>query len=108
MNTDSFAAFQSVNKERSNTKFGNHLQEWTPGDWALAIAGEAGELCNILKKVRREDFTIDEARMDILKEVADIITYCDLLCTSLGESTGEVVRSKFNEVSLRVGYKERI
>jgi len=45
-----FEHFQKMNEHRCNNAFTNSVQEWTPEKWALAIAGEAGELCNYIKK----------------------------------------------------------
>lgn len=93
-----FDEFQSLNLERCEIAFHRC------NDWALAIAGEAGELCNLLKKVRRGDFTVDEKRADILAEIADIITYCDSLMSRLHANTGIEVLRKFDEVSKRCGF----
>lgn len=99
-----FGLFQDANALRSKEAFaGSH--EWGVSEIALAIAGEAGELCNIVKKINRGDFTLDEKRLEVLKEAADTITYCDKLITKLGARTDEVLRQKFNEVNERVGWK---
>ncbi len=74
------------------------LDSWSPTDWACAMAGEAGEACNIMKKMRRGDegnFT--EA---LAKELADVVIYADLLAARMGIDLGEEVLRKFNEVSL--------
>jgi NTP pyrophosphatase (non-canonical NTP hydrolase) len=99
-----FQAFQDANTLRSKEAFaGSH--EWGVSEIAVAIAGEAGELCNIVKKINRGDFTLEEKRLEVLKEAADTITYCDKLITKLGARTDEVLRQKFNEVNERVGWK---
>lgn len=99
-----FEEFQALNVKRCEESF-HSCSDWTPGDWALAIAGEAGELCNVLKKVRRGDFTINDRLGDILGEIADIITYCDLLMSRLDADTGAEVLRKFDEVSKRCGFE---
>jgi NTP pyrophosphatase (non-canonical NTP hydrolase) len=87
-----------------------HIPEgaFTPVELCLALCGEAGELANLFKKVRRGDFTLSDARQQILNEIADIITYADLLCTSLHADTGTVVLDKFEQVSHRWGYQPPI
>jgi NTP pyrophosphatase (non-canonical NTP hydrolase) len=70
----------------------------------VALVGEAGELCNLLKKVRRGDFTVDEQLHEIVSEIADIIIYADLLMSMLGVDTGQEVERKFDEVSARVDW----
>ncbi len=47
-----FREFQSTNALRCEERF-HRVKDWTPQDWALAMAGEVGELCNLLKKVKR-------------------------------------------------------
>jgi hypothetical protein len=120
-----FSYFTQVNRHRCiNSFYGQDKEhdcsDWTLNDWAVALGGETGELMNNLKKIRRgdNDFAIptpntfkkgmavptDEAREKCLMELADIITYADLMVTMLGSTTAEVLTKKFNEVSLRVNY----
>ena len=98
-----FQEFQAMNKKRCDAVF--PCREWPVQNWALALCGEAGELANIIKKVLRGDRTLEEARADILKEVADVICYADLLCSEMKADTGKVVLDKFDEVSKRMGYE---
>lgn len=102
-----FSEFQELNARRCREHFHELTTEgtWGISDWCLAIAGEAGELCNALKKVKRGDRTLDEARGDLLEELADVITYCDLAISALGAQTDQVVAGKFDAVSERVGWK---
>ena len=89
-----------VNNIRRCQESFHGLQEWSPTDWGCAMAGEAGETCNKLKKLRRgEHIPISE----IADEIADVVIYCDLLAARLGIDLGDAVRSKFNTVSNRVG-----
>ena len=70
-----------------------------------AIAGEVGELCNFVKKERRDG--VDNS-VSINKELADILTYLDLLAEVRGVDLGEATRDKFNEVSDRIGSDVRL
>ncbi len=99
-----FDDFQKVNQDRCD-EFFHPKDPWPIQNWALAIAGESGEMCNLVKKVIRGDFQLEEKRIEILKELADIIIYCDLAITHLGGQTGDVVKDKFNEVSDRIGWR---
>lgn len=107
----SYERFQGLNAHRCETVF-HRVDRWPPEMWALAIAGEAGELCNLLKKVVRGDYpgqdlyTETELRRQVLGELADIITYCDLAMSHLGADTGVEVLRKFNVVSARRGYPQ--
>ena len=102
-----FKEFQEVNDLRCKTSF-HGSDGWPVPMWCLAIAGEAGELCNLVKKVERGDFTLESVRQQVLEEVADVITYCDLLMTQLGADTAEEVARKFNIVSERIGSAVRL
>lgn len=84
------------------------LHSWSPTDWATAMAGEAGEVCNAVKKLRRladgtntakDPQTEAEAIKDIGAELADTIIYCDLLAARLGIDLSFEIECKFNEVS---------
>lgn len=77
--------------------------DWSLNDWLTAVAGELGELANVLKKVRRGDLTLEQAQASLGKEAADVVTYLDILCFRMGVDLGVATVSKFNEVSDRVG-----
>jgi len=92
-----FHALRQANVERCNDVFHN-LDDWSLTDWATAMAGECGEACNLIKKIRRgESIEISE----LGKELADIVIYADLLAARAGIDLGNFVASKFNEVSAR-------
>lgn len=87
------------------------IKAWTPAEWACAMAGEAGEACNIAKKIKRletgtntakDPATMAECCLLMGKELADTVIYCDLLAASLDINLGEAIRDKFNEVSERM------
>ncbi len=72
----------------------NRQQEWDPGDfannadWRLnELAGEAGELCNILKKLHRERCGVPGSRAtaeELADEMADVIICIDLVALTVG------------------------
>ena len=82
--------------------------DWALSAWCNAVCGELGEAANLIKKIERGDFTLDEAREALGKEFADINTYLDLLAMRAGIDLGDAIVSKFNEVSERVGSTVRI
>ena len=57
-------------------------KKWTLPEWGCALSGETGELCNVIKKIHRGDFTLKEANEKelIADEAADVVIYLDLLC----------------------------
>ena len=87
--------------------------DWTPAQWLQAVVGELGEYANVRKKFERGDLTLDEFREKGGKELADVLTYLDLLamrCLDVpgaphqeGIDLSKVTVDKFNEVSERVG-----
>lgn len=82
--------------------------DWSLNDWMVAVAGEVGELANLLKKVRRGDVGLCDAREEIAKEIADVQIYLDILAFRAGVDLGEATIAKFNEVSERVGTDVRL
>src|SRR6188474_1749001 len=44
-----------VNLDRALVWHPGGLEEWSPAEWGNALAGETGELCNVLKKILRND-----------------------------------------------------
>ena len=82
--------------------------DWSLGEWVCAVTGEMGELANLIKKVRRGDITLEESMQEIADELADTVTYLDILAFRCGVDLGEAVISKFNRVSERVESKERL
>ena len=51
----------------------------------LGLSSEAGEVAGKLKKIIRDkDWVIsEEARIELLKEVGDVLWYCAAICTDL-------------------------
>ena len=83
-----------------------HTRSLTLGDWACALAGEVGEACNYIKDLRREQTvrSVGASEMKlyremIAKELANVVSYTELLAMQLGIDLGKAVTEKFNEVS---------
>ena len=110
MNKLSFSELRVTNVQRCEQVF-HKIHDWSPTDWACAMAGESGETCNAVKKLRRMDDgtntakdpqTIEEAVNLIADELADTIIYADLLAARLNIDLGAAVTRKFNIVSDRM------
>ena len=93
------------------------LDDWTPMEWGAAAAGEMGELCNVLKKIRRCDQGIQQnatsqSREELVamaaEELADTICYLDLVAASLGVDISSAVVRKFNAISEREGLPHKL
>lgn len=77
--------------------------DWSDAEWLQAVVGELGEYANVRKKLQRGDYTREEAKPMMAKELADVQIYLDILAFRLGIDLGEATRAKFNEVSDRIG-----
>lgn len=97
------------------------LTDWSISDWAVAMAGEAGEVCNAVKKLRRVEDEIanisdpdrqlstrKEAIAKIGEELADTFLYLNLLAVRLEIHLPTEIVRKFNIVSERYGFPERL
>ena len=98
------------------------LDEWSPLEWAGAMAGEAGEAANAAKKLKRVEsklqninapgralIDVDTARAEVAKEVADTILYGLLLMARVGVQNPErVIADVFNRKSEEYGFPERV
>ena len=108
INPLTFDALSRGNKLRDERHY-KEWPNWTATDWACALAGEVGEACNKVKKLRRLKgvYNVALARSlyheEIATELADAVIYADILAQHLGFNLGEVIRQKFNEVSDREG-----
>lgn len=107
-NLERVVQFRDAQGRLSHPKEEGGLNNWTPADWMNAVVGELGELANLLKKVKRGDFALEEKRQEIEDEFADVQTYLDLLAASVEVDLGQATIDKFNRVSKRVGSPVRI
>ena len=98
----SFNTLRAVNMCRAGeARAYDKCKHWTHAQWMQALVGEVGELANILKKVDRGDYPIEQVKPEIEKELADIQIYLDLLASNLDVHLGKATAAKFNEVSRR-------
>jgi len=75
--------------------------DWKLSAWSNAVLGELGEAANLIKKIERGDLSLEEARGDLGKELADVQVYLDILAFRAGVNLGDATIQKFTEVSLR-------
>jgi NTP pyrophosphatase (non-canonical NTP hydrolase) len=102
----SFRVLRCANNDRAKQSYS--CGDWTPNDWMTALAGEVGEAANFLKKVRRGDCTMDDARKNIANELADVQTYLDLLASACGIDLEKAVCDKWDAVAKKVHSPIRI
>ena len=77
------------------------------------IMGELGELASLIKMRNRERDGLPGNKFSptdeqVAKEAADVFTYLDLFCERNGVDLGLAAALKFNEISERVGFPDRI
>lgn len=102
MKTYSIKKLQKKMKERGFIIHPKCL-EWTYDQWLTALTGEVGELANEFKKINRGKKTLEEAKPEIAKEMADIFSYLLMLCNYFDVDLHDTTVDKFNEVSDRFG-----
>lgn len=108
-----FNAFRVANVGRCLRWHPDGIESWSPSDWLTAVAGELGELASLIKMRNRERDGLpgnkfSPTQKHLADELADVLTYLDLLAAALGVDLGRAAVDKFNEVSERVGFPDRI
>lgn len=113
-----FDALRVMNVHRCRRWHGADSEPWTGADWATAFGGETGEALNVVKKLRRLETAVtlgpidetdrDKLIADLADELADTVTYADLLADHYDIDLGAAVAEKFNRVSERQGFPERL
>lgn len=109
-----FSELRAANESRCAQWHG--LSDWSVMEWACAMAGEAGEACNVAKKIKRIETGIakNPAEIgvdlvpDLAEECADVMLYLDLLCASRGIDLASAVVAKFNAVSERYDFPQHL
>lgn len=108
-----FDKFRAANVSRCLKWHPAGIESWSPSDWLTAVTGELGELASLLKMRNRERDGLpgnkfSPTQKQIADEIADVLTYLDLLAAALGVDLGKAAIEKFNEVSARVGFPDRL
>lgn len=111
-----FKSLRLANDDRARRWHPPGSQPWTSADWSNALCGEAGELANVVKKLRRHETgvaSVGAPSSEVLmamaaEEIADVVIYADLVARHLGVDLAAAVRAKFNKVSEKYGFPERL
>jgi NTP pyrophosphatase (non-canonical NTP hydrolase) len=103
--------FDEYQKQSKGTvQYSNFVPPWVY--LALGLAGESGEVVDKIKKVVRNSngvFT-DETKLELQKELGDVLWYLSQLCEELGFSMDEVARmnrAKLDDRKARNAIKSR-
>lgn len=113
-----FASLRTINATRCK-RWHENTPDWTGADWSNAMNGEAGEAANIVKKLRRLELglynahpqlgeNIEELIVRLGYEIADTVIYADLLANYYNIPLDLAIVEKFNIVSRRYGFPERL
>lgn len=68
-------------------------------NWSLGIAGEAGEIAELLKKHTFHDHALDEE--ELAKELGDLLWYVSQLASDLGYTLEEIARMNLEKLAKR-------
>lgn len=70
---------------------------------ALGLNGEAGEVAEKVKKVLRDKhgYYSLESRLEILKEIGDVLWYCNALCRDIGFDLEEAMKMNIEKLQSR-------
>jgi NTP pyrophosphatase (non-canonical NTP hydrolase) len=66
---------------------------------ALGLAGEAGEVAELVKKGVFHRHSIDRTKLE--KELGDVLWYASALCTALGLELGEIMQINIEKLKVR-------
>lgn len=83
----------------------------TPLFRATELAGEAGEACNVIKKLERAKVGLRGSTSTVeqlAEELADIVICADLLAMEFNIDLALAVKEKFNESSIKNDLEERL
>lgn len=114
-----------MNKLRALRWHPGGLLQWSASDWGVALAGEVGEICNVIKKLNRYHQGLQQVAVNmeasiagvtvpeflsrqLAKEIGDVFIYLDLLAQREGLNLDDCVRDAFNSVSTREGFPEKL
>lgn len=109
-----FDQFREANAARCLKWHPHGIESWSDSDWLVAIRGELGELASLIKMRNRDRDGLPGNKFSPtdepvkLQSATDVVTYLDLFCARNGINLGLAAALKFNEVSERVGFPDRI
>lgn len=112
-----FAQVSEINLARSIRWHPGGIEEWSISQWALAMMGEAGEVCDAIKKLNSLETgaksshgpqKVEEAMQAIATEIGDTYMYLNLLAIRCGIDIRRAICDTFNRVSIREGFPERL
>lgn len=105
--------FRSINVTRAKEGFKCYDNQ-PLSYWTTALAGEVGELCNMIKKIQRVEMggvdggssykASDITKEKLKEEIGGIAIYLDLLASLLDIELGNAMADTFNQKSTQQGF----
>jgi len=112
---DSMTHISNVSLKRALRWHPKGLNSWSLSDWFTALAGEVGEAGNVIKKLNRvrdgiigNKETHEQLDQQLADELADVYLYLDLLAQAADVDLPAAIIRKFNAVSDRHGFPEKL
>lgn len=109
-------AFRPINVDRARNGF-KCYENQPLTYWTTALAGEVGELCNMIKKLQRVErggvdggssYHAKDITKEMLKEeIGGIAIYLDLMASLLDIDLSEAIVDTFNQKSEQLGFAHR-
>ena len=86
MNTSPFIDISTVNLSRALRWHPQGLASWSMSDWYAALAGEVGELCEVVAQINESRFSDSNRTLlaALGNEIGDVYAYGDLFAQSVG------------------------
>ena len=93
-----FEEFQEISAETAI-----YSKQWSMMYPALGLAGEAGEVCNKVKKIFRDEdgYLAEEVREALAKELGDVLWYISALATDLDLNLDDIARGNRDKLESR-------
>lgn len=112
---NSFNHVRTISLQRALRWHPKGIDSWSLSDWGVALAGEAGELCNVIKKMNRlrdglQQKAVNESELitSLAMEIGDVYLYLDLIAQRAGLKIEDCIKDTFNRVSERESFPERL
>lgn len=93
--------FEQYQDEALVTRGSHDSEDAALCNWAMGLAGEAGEFVDELKKVIFHGKPRNKEKL--MSELGDVLWYVSVCCSSLGMSMGEVARANIDKLRQRHG-----
>ena len=110
-----FRKFAEMNASRCREWEAGIETPWGVAMCAVAAMGELGEACHVLQKLSRNadglvgnEEGAEDLKLQLAEELADTLIQLELLAHASGVDLEQAVISKFNKVSEKFGFEQRL